>query len=68
MEANQVLKILKITRPTLTKYVKLGKIRVIEKHNGFYDYIKLIWNKNNSKTIINKNQKQPDYTTISNYK
>lgn len=35
---NKVLKILQITRPTLTKYVKVGKIRVITKPNGFYDY------------------------------
>lgn len=38
MKAKEVLKILKITRPTLTKYVKMGKIRVTEKINGFYDY------------------------------
>lgn len=38
MKTNKVLKILQITRPTLTKYVKVGKIRVITKPNGFYDY------------------------------
>lgn len=31
MKTNKVLKILQITRPTLTKYVKVGKIRVITK-------------------------------------
>ena len=38
MKSNKVLKILQITRPTLTKYVKVGKIRVTTKPNGFYDY------------------------------
>ena len=30
--------ILQITRPTLTKYVKSGKIKVTVKGNGQYDY------------------------------
>ena len=38
MKANEVLQILQITRPTLTKYVKSGKIKVIVKGNGQYDY------------------------------
>lgn len=38
MKAKEVLKILKITRPTLTKYVKTGKIKVIENINGQYTY------------------------------
>lgn len=38
MKANKVLKILDITRPTLTKYVKTGKIKVVELPNGQYDY------------------------------
>lgn len=38
MKAKEVLKILKITRPTLTKYVKTGKICVIKNTNGQYDY------------------------------
>lgn len=38
MKAKEVLKILKITRPTLTSYVKNGKIKVIKKPNGYYDY------------------------------
>lgn len=38
MKSNKVLKILQITRPTLTKYVKEGKIRVETMPNGFYDY------------------------------
>lgn len=38
MKSKEVLKILKVTRPTLTKYVKNGYIRVDEQPNGFYDY------------------------------
>lgn len=38
MKANEVLHILQITRPTLTKYVKSGKIKVTVKGNGQYDY------------------------------
>lgn len=38
MKANEVLRILNISRPTLTKYVKLGKIKVTAKGNGRYDY------------------------------
>lgn len=38
MKANEVLRILNISRPTLTKYVKLGKIKVTAKGNGQYDY------------------------------
>lgn len=38
MTAAEVLRILQITRPTLTKYVKEGKLKVIVKGNGRYDY------------------------------
>lgn len=38
MKSKDVLKILKITRPTLSKYVREGKIKVTELPNGFYDY------------------------------
>jgi len=38
MKANEVLRILGITRQTLTRYVKEGKIRVKQLHNGRYDY------------------------------
>ena len=38
MKASEVLQLLKITRPTLTKYVKDGKIKVTVKGNGQYDY------------------------------
>lgn len=38
MRSKEVLKILKITRPTLTSYVKSGKIRAVLQPNNFYDY------------------------------
>jgi predicted site-specific integrase-resolvase len=38
MKSKEVLNILKITRPTLTKYVKQGRIKTIKNPNGFYEY------------------------------
>jgi predicted site-specific integrase-resolvase len=38
MKASEVLRILQITRPTLTKYVKEGKLKVTKRGNGQYDY------------------------------
>jgi predicted site-specific integrase-resolvase len=38
MKAKEVLNILRITRQTLTKYVKLGKIKVIINPSGRYEY------------------------------
>lgn len=38
MKCKEVLKILRITRPTLTSYVKNGRIKVTKLPNGFYDY------------------------------
>jgi len=38
MTAKEVLRILQITRPTLTKYVKDGRLKVTVKGNGRYDY------------------------------
>ena len=38
MKAKNTLKILNITRQTLCKYVKTGKIRTIKNINGTYDY------------------------------
>ena len=40
MKSKDVLKLLQITRPTLTKYVKNGIIKTITKPNGQYDYNK----------------------------
>ena len=38
MKSAKVLKILKVTRQTLTKYVKSGEIRVETQPNGMYNY------------------------------
>lgn len=38
MKANEVLKILRITRPTLHKYLKEGKIKATRLSNGHWDY------------------------------
>lgn len=38
MKAKEVLQVLRVTRPTLTKYVKEGLIKVTVKGNGQYDY------------------------------
>lgn len=38
MKANEVLKLLRITIPTLTKYVKEGLIKVEKLPNGRYEY------------------------------
>jgi len=38
MKASEVLKILRITRPTLSKYVKEGIIKITVLPNGRYDY------------------------------
>ncbi len=38
MTAKEVLRVLQITRPTLTKYVKEGRLKVTVKGNGRYDY------------------------------
>ena len=38
MKAKEVLQVLRVTRPTLTKYVKEGLKKVTVKGNGQYDY------------------------------
>ena len=38
MKANEVIKLLKITRQTLYNYTKNGTLKVIKKSNGRYDY------------------------------
>jgi putative resolvase len=40
MKSNEVLELLQITRPTLTKYVKEGLVKVVILPNGRYDYNK----------------------------
>ena len=38
MKSKEVLKILGVTRTTLTKYVKEGTIKVTKMKNGYYNY------------------------------
>jgi predicted site-specific integrase-resolvase len=38
MKSKEVLKLMKITRPTLCAYIKSGKIKGIKQSNGYYDY------------------------------
>jgi len=38
MKSKDVLRVLRVTRPTLTKYVKEGTIKVTRMPNGQYDY------------------------------
>ena len=38
MKSAEVLKLLQITRPTLTNYVQNGKLKVTKLGNGYYDY------------------------------
>ena len=38
MKSKEVLELLQITRPTLTKYVKTGLIKTTTMPNGYYDY------------------------------
>jgi hypothetical protein len=40
MKSNEVLSMLGVSRVTLCRYVKLGKIRVVELPNGYYSYNK----------------------------
>lgn len=40
MKSNEVLSMLGISRVTLCRYVKLGKIRVVKLPNGYYSYNK----------------------------
>ena len=57
MKSKEVLKLLKISRVTLTRYVKSGKIRVKKLPNGYYDYnendvYKLVGQEYNRKNVI----------------
>jgi|SRR3989339_604789 len=40
MKSKEVLKLLRVTRPTLSRYVKTGLLKVKELPNGYYDYDK----------------------------
>ena len=56
MKAKEVLELLQITRPTLTKYVKEGLIEVTTLPNGRYDY-----SKESVYKIFNKGIKRKTY-------
>ena len=62
MKSKEVLKLLKISRQTLTKYVKENKIRTIKNVNGFYDY-----NDEDVYKLLNKNyiRKNIIYSRVS---
>jgi len=53
MKSKEVLKLLKITRPTLTKYVKTGIISVTKNSNGQYNY-----NDNSVYSLLSKNKQR----------
>lgn len=62
MKCKEVLKLLKVSRQTLAKYVKENKIRVIKNINGFYDY-----NDEDIYKLLNKNyiRKNVIYARVS---
>jgi len=65
MRAKEVLNLLNISRPTLSKYVKNQKIRYEIKHNGFYDY-----NDDDVYRLLNKNIERVNviYSRVSTLK
>lgn len=65
MKAKDVLKVLRVSRPTLTKYVKTGLLKVIELPNGQYDY-----NEESVYSILNKDveRKTAIYARVSTSK
>lgn len=56
MRANEVLRLLRITRPTLTKYVKEGLIKVDKLPNGRYEY-----DSDSVYSFLNKDVKRKTY-------
>jgi len=56
MKANEVLKLLRITRPTLTKYVKQGLVKVEKLPNGRYEY-----DSESVYSFLNKDMKRKTY-------
>ncbi len=56
MKANEVLRLLRITRPTLTKYVKEGLIKVEKLPNGRYEY-----DSDSVYSFLNKDVKRKTY-------
>ena len=65
MKSKEVLQILKITRPTLTKYVKEKLIKVTVMPNGYYDY-----NEDDVYNLFNRNieRKNVIYARVSTKK
>jgi putative resolvase len=65
MNAKEVLKALKVTRQTITRYVKIGIIKVRKLPNGFYDY-----DKNSVYSLLNKNVPMSNaiYCRVSTHK
>lgn len=59
MKAKEVLDKLQITRPTLTKYVKEGLIKVNTLPNGRYDY-----NEESVYKLLNKGQERENYIYV----
>ena len=56
MKAKEVLELLRITRPTLHKYLKTGIVRGTLLPNGYYDY-----NEQDVYNFLNKDQKRKTY-------
>ena len=56
MKSKEVLSLLRISRPTLTKYVKTGVVKVNKLPNGQYDY-----NADSVYQLLNKNVKRKTY-------
>lgn len=54
-----MLQLLKITRPTLTKYVKLGLVNTITLPNGQYDY-----DKESIYKLLNKGEERKTYVYV----
>lgn len=63
MKAKEVLRILGITRPTLTKYVKEGTIRTETMPNGRYEY-----NKEDVYAFLDKDEPRKNYIYVSTWK
>lgn len=65
MKSKEVLSLLRITRPTLCKYVKENKIKVTKLENGQYDY-----DENSVYAFLNKNieRKTVLYCRVSTHK
>ena len=54
MKSKEVLRLLKITRLTLTKYIKEGWITSTKTKNGFYNYDNSVCKFLNKRQYINK--------------